>query len=409
MHFAARCLLSALILCISLQSLLFADAAQPESGFSSFTGKITRNKVRLRLQPNLDGQILKELSKDDLLVVLGEEEEFYAVAPPRGTKSYIYRTYVLDNTVEGSRINVRLEPDTESPVIAQLNTGDKVDGVISPLNSKWLEITPPASARFFVCKEYIENVGDAKMISTIEKRQEEVNTLLSAANLISQAELAKPFEQTHIETALSHLNKIIQQFPDFPHQTARAKELLTRIQNEYAQKKIAYLEARTAHFEKAAQYAPAQSLANDQTQTLVLSQADSHSHPAPALKKAPDWNQSFDDGTKTPKMLAWVPVERDLYETWSLQHDIGTLNNYYTEQNDEALIVRGLIEPYYRAIRNKPGDYILVSKATNLPIAYLYSIHVDLEELIGKEVTMRVSPRPNNHFAFPAYFVLALE
>ncbi|MGZ3733102.1 MAG: SH3 domain-containing protein, partial [Parachlamydiaceae bacterium] len=108
---------------------------QPLQSIEPFTGKITRNKVRMRLQPSLDALILRELSKDDLLSVVGESNEFYAILPPKDTKAYIFRTYVLDDIVEGSRVNVRLEPAIEAPVIAQLNSGDKVEGIISPLSS----------------------------------------------------------------------------------------------------------------------------------------------------------------------------------------------------------------------------------------------------------------------------------
>lgn len=68
--------------------------------FEPFTGKITKNKVRLRLQPTYDGPVLKELKRNDLLVILGEVEDFYAVQPPTDIQAYVFRTYVLDNVVE---------------------------------------------------------------------------------------------------------------------------------------------------------------------------------------------------------------------------------------------------------------------------------------------------------------------
>ena len=79
------------------------------------------------------------------------------------------------------------------------------------------------------------------------------------------------------------------------------------------------------------------------------------------------------------------------------------------KSNDQAVSLSGFLEPYKHPIKNRPGDYLLVSKSQNLPIAYLYSTHVDLEPLQGTEVTVRAAPRPNNHFAYPAYFVLSIE
>lgn len=151
------------------QNKNFSSIQTAASDSESFTGKITRNKVRMRLQPSLDAPILSEFSRDDLLNVVGEAGEFYVILPPKETRAYIFRTFVLDGTVEGNRVNIRLEPALEAPVIAQLNSGDPIDGVVSPLSSKWLEISPPASTRFYVCKEYVEKIGTASMMQQMKK------------------------------------------------------------------------------------------------------------------------------------------------------------------------------------------------------------------------------------------------
>src|SRR5689334_11520447 len=78
--------------------------------FIPFTGKITRNKVRMRNQAHLDAKIVRELNKGDMIVVVGENEDFYAVQPPPDIKAYVFRTFVLDNLIEGNKVNVRLAP-----------------------------------------------------------------------------------------------------------------------------------------------------------------------------------------------------------------------------------------------------------------------------------------------------------
>lgn len=308
--------------------------------FHPFPGKIIRSKVRLRLQPNLDGQILRELAQNDLVIVVGEDEGFYAIKPLSDTKAYVYRTYVIDDTIEGDRVNVRLEPNTESPVLAQLNTGDRIEGVISPRNNKWLEIAPPPSVRFFVWKDYVEQISDEEMASKLAKT-----------------------DQMHNDSSG------------------------TKPETDDAAAEIA-----------ASLFSGSPEATFNETNLNMPSEHPAH-----------DWNQAFDAGTKTDKMLAWIPVEKDLYESWSLLHNDATLHNYYTEQLQESFVVRGIVEPYHRAIRNKPGDYILVTQETNLPAAYLYSTQIDLEEHTGKTIDLRVAARPNHHFAFPAYFVLAIE
>ena len=92
------------------------------SHFEAFTGQVAKNRVRMRLNPALDSVIINELSKDDLVVVTNESDEFYEVLPPSQMKGYVFRTYVLDGQVEGSNVNIRLEPDTGSQVVCQVNS-----------------------------------------------------------------------------------------------------------------------------------------------------------------------------------------------------------------------------------------------------------------------------------------------
>lgn len=346
--------------------------------FSPFTGKITRNKVRLRLQPGLDGHIIKELSKDDLLTIIGEEDEFYAVQPPTGFKAYVFRTYVLDNEIEGDRVNVRLEPDTNSPIIGQLNRGDRVDGIISPLNSKWLEISPPKNSKFFICKEFVENIGDSSMLAVIERRQEEAGSLLTFTEMLVEAEFQKPFETIDIETIKNNLSKIQELYSDFPRQTKKAKELLAAVQNDYLQRKIAYLESKT--------------LLNE-PQNTPPSQTNTYQ------------TEIQRTDVKADNMAAWEAAERTLFKKWQVEHPSGSMEDYYAEQEQASTTLTGKIEANNRLIKNKPGDFVLINNKTNLPIAYLYSSKVNLNDAKGRTVTLKASPRPNNHFAFPAYFV----
>lgn len=397
-----------------------------------FTGKIVRNKVRMRLQPSLEAPILRELSRDDLLIVVGEADEFYAVAPPKDVKAYIFRTFILDNTIEGDRVNVRLEPALEAPVIAQLNRGDHVDGVISTLNAKWLEIAPPESTHFYVCKEYVEKVGSPAMMAELEQRRREVNDLLHSTYLQSQAEMQKNYPDINLDKAIFGYHTIIKQYTDFSDQVARAKELLSELQDAYLQKKIAFLERKASSAEA--------QLAATTKQTQQQQPAKPQYVPPPAQQPMPipqsiemevevmpgpeilaseqpynfedfDWNSLFDSSSMTGKMATWIPVEKRLYDIWaSHQHkNQATPQAFYLQQLNETVVLSGILEPYARVVKNKPGDYIMVSQASKSPIAYLYSTKVNMQDRVGHEVTVHAIKRNNNNFAFPAYFVVGIE
>jgi hypothetical protein len=342
--------------------------------FSAFTGKVKGNKVRVRVQPDLDCQVIKELGKHDLVTVVDENADFWAIEPPDGIKAYVFRSFILDNVVEGNRVNVRLQPSLEAPVIAHLNAGEKVKGIISALNNKWLEIAPPAQTKFYVAKEFIEFAGGPELKVQLDKRKGSLEQLLDAATLLSKAELQKPFQEIDFERLKRSYNIVIQDASDFPHFAEKAKEALITLQESYLEKRLAYLEQK-------ALAAPEQEIAAEPA--------------VPALLEP------------TERMKLWEPLEAALVQTWSVLNDEKNSDEFYNEQRLAAVAINGTLEAYLSPVKNKPGDFILKDK--EIPIAYLYSTKIDLQPYVGKKVTLLGSPRSNNNFAFPAYFVHAIE
>ena len=83
------------------------------------------------------------------------------------------------------------------------------------------------------------------------------------------------------------------------------------------------------------------------------------------------------------------------------------MDDYYEEQRSRAIRISGIVEPYNDIVKNKPGNFVLRDR--DMPRAYLYSTVLDLQNHAGKYVTLVAVPRPNNNFAFPAYFVFEAE
>lgn len=371
--------------------------------FEAFTGKIIKNKVRLRQQPSLESPIVRELKQGDLILALGETDDFYAVQPPADVKGFVFRTYILDNIVEANRVNVRIAADVDAPIIGQLSAGEHVIGTISTSNNKWLEIVPPASTRFYVAKEYIQKIGDVSKLAIIEKRREEVNLLLNSTHLASQEEMQKPFPDTNLDPILASYNKIINSYPDFPEQVARAQDQLKALQSDYLHKKLTFLETKT----KLAQ--------NDwQNKNIELNeQVKTQQQQLKNLEQKLNKNR-FKNAEDAPttygamnKMSIWQPIEKDVFNNWQKQHPEANEENFYQSQRDEAIVLSGIVEPYTRVIKNKPGDYFIVNPMNNLPIAFIYSTQVNLQDKVGQNVTLYGALRSNNNFAYPAYFILS--
>lgn len=383
-----------------------APVLDPSKSFNAFTGRILKNKVRVRLQPNLDGPILREINKGDLFVIIGENEDFYAISAPSDVKGYVFRTYILDNIVEGNRVNVRLQPNLEAPIIAQLQAGDRVDGQISMENNKWLEIAPPDSAHFYIAKEYIEKIGDANLKSILDKKREEGTGLLNAVFTASQNELLKPWNQIEINGINDKLNRIINDYGDFPEIQSRAKELLAMIQESYLQKKMNDLEALSKNNEIINSHN--RELSNKiAAQEQRINQLEQNNQPN-SINSASS-TENTQKVYSADRMNFWIPVEDQIYENWAEIHENQPMSSFYDDQLQNATTLKGIIQVYDRSVRNKPGDYVLLNSATRIPIAFLYSTLINLQDYVGKEVTIKVSPRNNNQFAYPAYFVLAIE
>lgn len=118
--------------------------------------QVMGNRVRLRVAPQLDAPVVRELDKGTPLEVTGENDEFYAVRSPVALKAYVFRTYVLDGKIEGQRVNIRLEPSPQGTIVSQMSTGQAIKGKPSSQNSKWLEIDLPETVRFYISKDYVQ-------------------------------------------------------------------------------------------------------------------------------------------------------------------------------------------------------------------------------------------------------------
>ncbi len=349
---------------------------------SKFTGRVIGSHVRLRNNPDLEGHIVKELNKGDLLIILGEKDDFYAVEPTRDIRAYIFRSFVLDNIVEGNRVNVRLAPDLEAPIINHLSTGKRIDGKISEKNTKWLEIAPPQGTKFYIAKEYIEYAGGAELKAQMDKRKQTVDQLYESANLLSQAETRKPFEEIARDRVIKNFQAIINDYKDFPEYVTKSKEALVAFNETFLERKISYLEARAS---KAA-------TSTMQEETIALTEEEISNSITESL---------------TDRMKIWEPVEESIYLSWAAMHRAKTMDDFYVDQRLKSVTISGILDAYIDPVKNKPGDFIIKEK--DVPLAYVYSTHVNLQSLVGKRVNLIATPRPNNSFAFPAYYVLDAE
>ena len=388
--------------------------------FHPFTGKVRRKNVRMRLKPDLDSPVVTELSRDELVLVDGEKDHFFSVVPPKEIKGYVFRSFVLDNVVEGSRVNVRLAPSLEAPVIGQLNSGDRVRGTMCAENAKWVEIDLPEATRFFVSKELVNHAGDAGLFASAQMRRAEVQRLLTETCLVSQSELRKPFEEIDHVGVVKNFSRIVDDYNDFSEQAHKAQEMLNLFEDAYFQKKLAFLESRAEQTCQAFAAKQAAFEAEVNTYQRKLTDIDrklqkgsvailehlEEPQTSPEMEEAPTRTPSYH--AMTDKMRVWEPIEESLYLSWLQDHQGDTMDEFYRDEELHATTLKGFVEPFSRPVKNRPGDYLLRTEQ-QVPVAYLYSTKVNLQDKIGQEVKVYAVARPNNHFAFPAYYVISVD
>jgi hypothetical protein len=358
---------------IAHESTTALKKERPKGLFKPFTGKVKGKKVRLRTQPDLEGAVVRELERGEYLAIVDEVDDFWVTQAPPDLKAYVFRSFVLDNIVEGSRVNVRLHPNTEAPVIMHLNSGDVIEGSICESNHKWIEIAAPEAARFYVSKSYVENAGGIELKKEHDAKLSLVQKQLEFAEAFSVSEMKKNYNEINFDQMNRNFQVVIQDYAEFPTFVERAKNLLSELQEKFIDKRISYMESKVEHEESNA--------------TLSTSSVEATS-------------------SLTDKMKLWAPVEEALYLSWASTHDAQSQADYQLQQKLTAERVSGILEPYVAAVKCKPGDYII--KNNDVPVGYVYSTVVNLQNLVGKKVSLVGSPRPNNNFAFPAYFIMAV-
>jgi hypothetical protein len=370
-----------------------APATRPEmQSVAHFCGKITKSRVRMRLKPYLDSPILKELNRDDLVVVVGQADDFWAVKPTPGTKGYVYRTYILDGEIVGSHVNVRLEPDSGGHIACQLNEGEKISGSISSQNTKWFEIALPEYVTFYVAKEYVTKIGDETLFSQLAAKKIQLEEKLKSIAKTIENEFKKSFEEIDLSSLAGELNQIIDE-KDFPKIAESGKELLQKMREEYLQKSMAA---------KNSQNEPSKEplATNEQKTELDKDVAES-------VNEAKD--EASSTTTQDIPLVSFDVREKDLVAYAISTKQAANADIFYQQEEHQSMTISGVVKPYTKQVKNSPGDYLLISTKTGMPQCFLYSSKVHLQDFVGKEVTFVVVERPNNNFAWPAYFVLRAQ
>lgn len=390
----------------------FAYAGAPDSShttndsvlFTPFTGEIKGNRVRVRLAPHTDSAVIKELSKGDFISVIGEKQDYYVISALEGIKGYVFRTFVLDNVIEGEQVNVRLEPSTSAPVLSRLSRGTQVQLTQNQTPGKWLEIELPNQCVFYVAKNFVTNKGSIEIYKQQEKQKKLALSLLDDAQIFAKNELQKPVDEIDLEAIYKKINLLQdEEFKNVPNLQFLIQKTLEDVQNAYLTKSVNHIASKT---EEKTPVAQQEELSVPSSTPSVL----------PAKKEGGSLlSRHIRKQTvvkATPSLKGRENLEYSLYKIWaSMQshEDTSKLTQdaFYKEEQKKQQLLVGELEVYSHVVKNNPGDYLL--KNDEKTIAFLYATKIDLSQWVGKKVAVACLPRPNNSFAFPAYYVFEIK
>ncbi|MBI4844868.1 MAG: SH3 domain-containing protein [Candidatus Omnitrophica bacterium] len=205
------------IICFLSKSLFtmicFAEEIFPEES----CGSIIADNVNIRSGPGLNFEIINKLKYGSLVLILGEQLDWYKIALPRKSLIYINEQFIApENFLRGSitadNINVRAGKSTAFNIVGQLNKNDTVE-IIQKFN-EWYEIFPYNNCYAWVNKNFVKIIGSNQLYVDAENKQREAIDLFFEAYNFEQSEVGRGSADLNIEAVIQKYKVVIRDFPD---------------------------------------------------------------------------------------------------------------------------------------------------------------------------------------------------
>ncbi len=118
------------------------------------TARVVGNRVNLRAEPQLRGEVVGQVQRNDQLSVIVVEEEWVAVRPPADIIFWVHSDFLEGTEVAAPRLNVRAGPGINHAVVARLERGAEV--VKRDTFAEWVGIAAPTNAKVWIAREFVE-------------------------------------------------------------------------------------------------------------------------------------------------------------------------------------------------------------------------------------------------------------
>lgn len=116
--------------------------------------KAAGNNVNVRVRPEVNSEIVTQLSAGEKVIVLEKGGEWTKIAAPGHSRCWVYSECVSGAAIKTDSVNMRCGPGLAYPVLATLKKGTRVD--IIEVFGEWTRIEPPVEFGVWVSSRYLE-------------------------------------------------------------------------------------------------------------------------------------------------------------------------------------------------------------------------------------------------------------
>ncbi len=203
-----------------VQCCLFA---QDEHSYP-YTAEIVAHDVNVRAGSHLNYEIITQLNKGELVLVVGDRRGWKKIKMPEGALCWVSERYVKDNVVIGNRVNIRAGAGLKFNVLCQLNRDHVVNVKKISDDGQWLGIEPPEHAYAWIKKDFIKYKGKPEVYEAYIEKKQNCRSLFAQVERYKD-ECLKKKEDIPFDMIIYQYKEIIKKYPNFPEAKMAEKRI----------------------------------------------------------------------------------------------------------------------------------------------------------------------------------------
>jgi len=152
-----------------------------------FKGEVNADGVNIRSDSTTSADIICTADKGESVIVLSKLYEWYKVRLPRNSPAFINKDFVIleqDNTarVLKDNVNVRLRPDTSSPILGRVSQ-DQTVTVLGEAQG-WYRIEPPENTSGWIHQTFVNKAPAKKVQPQVQNKKEAALEVITAEGIL---------------------------------------------------------------------------------------------------------------------------------------------------------------------------------------------------------------------------------